>query len=123
MNEELTREVLEAMKKCNHDCSTCSANKVCIKCNWKDVMQSLATALLEEMDKPKAWDGVPNNVVRAQVYYFCKNGHFYDCETFTREPPKSRSRIIAEEIAELVNRAIEGISVKEIEAVLNKYAE
>lgn len=123
MNEELTREVLEAMKKCNHDCSTCSANKVCIKCDWKDVMQSLATALLEERDKPKVWDGAPDNAFRSIVNWYDKSRGFIKSKVLTRELPKTRARQIAEEVTALVNRAIEGVSVKEIEAVLNKYAE
>jgi len=123
MNEELTNEVLEAMKKCNHDCSTCSANKVCIKCDWKDVMQSLATALLEERDKPKVWDGAPDNAFRSIVNWYDKSRGFIKSKVLTRELPKTRARQIAEEVTALVNRAIEGVSVKEIEAVLNKYAE
>jgi len=123
MNEELTNEVLEAMKKCNHDCSTCSANKVCIKCDWKDVMQSLATALLEERDKPKVWDGAPDNAFRSIVNWYETGRGFIKSKVLTRELPKTRARQIAEEVTALVNRAIEGVSVKEIEAVPNKYAE
>jgi hypothetical protein len=119
MNEELTKEVLEAMKKCRLDCPSCSVNEVCSK-----NLQALATALLEERAKPKVWDGAPEWATNGRVHYWT-NG--FDKEMYsklyTRELPKTRAREIAEEVTALVNKAIEGISVEEIEAVLTKYAE
>jgi hypothetical protein len=127
MNEELTKEVLEAMTKCNLDCTLCGANAVCAKYDWQDTIQTLATSLLEERAKPKVWDGAPYWVNAARVRFFVNDrndGHSeVFSETYTRELPKTRARQIAEEVTALVNRAIDGISVKEIEAVLNKYAE
>lgn len=124
MNEELTREVLEAMKKCNHDCSTCSANKVCIKCDWKDVMQSLATALLEERDKPKVWDGAPDNAFRSIVNWYDKSRGFIKSKVLTRELPKTRARQIAEEVAAALDASPRyKAEIEIIESALNKYAE
>lgn len=99
MNEELTREVLEGMKKCNHCCFACSAEEVCTKCDLKYIMQTLADALLEEMDKPKVWDGAQEDALQAQITWFTKNGGYIGMKTYTRELPKTRARIMAEEIA------------------------
>ena len=123
MNEELTREVLEAMKKCDHSCLTCSANEVCSKHDWKGMKQVLASALLEERAKPKVWDGAPDNAFRSIVNWYDESRGFIKSKVLTRELPKTRARQIAEEVTAIVNKAIEGISVNEIEAVLNKYAE
>ena len=51
MNEELTNEMLEVMKKCSFSCALCDANGVCDKYNWQDTIQTLATALLAEKAK------------------------------------------------------------------------
>jgi hypothetical protein len=116
MNEELTRVFekyeLEAMIEYykNNDCS-------------RRVAIELATALLAEMDKPKVWDGAPDKATVADVYWSNEWGFDLCSKRLTRELPKTRARQIAEEVTALVNRAIDGISVKEIEAVLNKYAE
>ena len=126
MNKELTREVLEAMKRCSLDCALCDANEVCDKYDSQDTMQALATALLEEMDKPKVWSYAPENASVAEVAFQRDCGDILEnlsLVKYTREPPKTRTRQIAEEVTALVNKAIEGISVEEIEALLNKYAE
>ena len=126
MNEELTREVLEAMKKCNHDCSTCSANKVCIKCDWKDVMQSLATALLEERDKPKVWDGAPDNAFRSIVNWYDKSRGFIKSKVLTRELPKTRIDEIIDESLDgwLFGMRVGKSEMREVlKSALNKYAE
>jgi hypothetical protein len=117
MNEELTRVFekyeLEAMIEYykNNDCS-------------RRVAIELAAALLAEKAKPKVWDGAPEWATNGRVHYWT-NG--FDKEMYsklyTRELPKTRAREIAEEVTALVNKAIEGISVEEIEAVLTKYAE
>lgn len=126
MKEELTREVLEAMKKCSKvSCSECIACG-CVCGTSQPLAEKLATALLEEMDKPKddVWKYAPDGITTADVYY--GDGQLVSATpdyTFTRELPKTRARIMAEEVAALVNRAVEGVSVKEIEAALNKYAE
>ena len=122
MNEELTREVLEAIKDCdNRECTFCPAKSVCV-----GIEPKLATALLEERAKPKddVWKYASDGTTTADVYY--GNSVLVSAtpdHTFRREIPKPRARQIAEEVTALVNRAIDGISVKEIEAVLNKYAE
>ena len=49
MNEELTNEVLEAMKKCGgSDCAVCDAYNYCNGTSRDIVIEALATALLEE---------------------------------------------------------------------------
>lgn len=97
MKEELTNEVLEAMTECKLDCATCCANAVCRKYNWQDTMQSLATALLEERAKPKVFEDIPDNVLSAQVSWY--QNSIFKRKEYTREPPKTRARILAEEIA------------------------
>ena len=122
MNEELTNEVLEAMAGCVGGCPMCEAREVC-KRNQLNQMNILATALLEERAKPKVWDGAPDNAFRSIVNWYDKSRGFIKSKVLTRELPKTRARQIAEEVTAIVNKAIEGISVNEIEAVLNKYAE
>ena len=121
MNEELTTEVLEAIVNCNGD-GDCRLGSAKNFCNNK----ILATALLEERAKPKVWDGAPEWVNAARVRFFVNDrndGHSeVFSETYRRELPKTRARIIAEEVTALINRAIYGTSVKEIEAVLKRYA-
>ena len=91
--------------------------------NRLNQMNILATALLEERAKPKVWDGAPDNAFRSIVNWYDKSRGFIKSKVLTRELPKTRARQIAEEVTAIVNKAIEGISVNEIEAVLNKYAE
>ena len=122
MNEELTNEVLEAMAGCVGGCPMCEAREVC-KRNQLNQMNILATALLEERAKPKVWDGAPDNAFRSIVNWYDESRGFIKSKVLTRELPKTRARQIAEEVTAIVNKAIEGISVNEIEAVLNKYAE
>lgn len=105
MNEELTNEALEAMTKCNLDCTLCGANAVCAKYDWQDTIQTLATSLLAEMDKPKhdVWKNAPEWATSAMVRWSNPNypvgkDELYS-ETYTRELPKTRARIMAEEIA------------------------
>jgi len=90
MKEELTNEILEAMKKCNFSCAQCGAIGVCNKRVWKDTMQALATALLEERAKLNVWDGAPEDAVQAQITWFAENGGFTGIKTYNREPPKTR---------------------------------
>lgn len=106
MKEKLTREVIEALAKYSgaeySKCENCPAAKICdstdeASCKW------LATALLEEMDKPKVWYGAPKWVNAARVRFFVNDrndghGEVFS-ETYTRELPKTRARIMAEEIA------------------------
>src|SRR5678816_2194949 len=98
MNEELTNEVLEAIKDCdNRECTSCPAKSVCV-----GIEPKLATALLEERAKPKVWDGAPEWVNAARVRFFGNDrndGHSeVFSETYRREIPKTRARQIAEEI-------------------------
>ena len=126
MNEAVTNEVLEAMKKCSLSCARCDANGVCDKYNAQDTIQTLATALLEERAKPKVWDGAPENVNRARVY-FGEIGGAYDTVpvSYTRELPKTRARQIAENIVHGINGETHGETkdIEYVEGVLKRYAE
>lgn len=125
MNEELTREAIKAIVKCGgaeySKCENCPATKIC---DYTDgnICKRLATALLEELDKPKVWDGAPEWAKIGRVYWTDGYEREKYSKLYNRELPKTRTRQIAEEVVALVNRAIEGISVVEIESVLNKYA-
>lgn len=129
MKEELTNEVLEAMKKCSGTiCSECIAGDVCRKNNWQDIIQALTTALLEERAKPKVWDGAPEWVNAARVRFFVNDrndGHSeVFSETYRREIPKTRARQIAEEIEKALSTSPRyKTEVEIIESALNKYAE
>ena len=127
MNEELTREVLEAMVKCDTICSRCKAVKLCSEGIF-NTLRILATALLAEMDKPKVWDGAPEWANAARVR-FCGNGKLCGEREYTRELPKTRARQIAEQeghrLAEIYgwNVAEEVLVTNRMEAALTKYAE
>ena len=125
MKEELTREVLEAMKTCDGACFKCVAKEVCEKNQSIGIRQALATALLEEMDKPKVWEGAPDDATQAQITWFTEYGGYIGMKTCTREPPKTRARQIAENIVHGINGVnhSEEKDVEYVEAVLNKYAE
>ena len=98
MNEELTNEVLEEMKKCGLDCARCGS-EFCNKYDWQDIVQTLATALLEERARPKVWDKAPEWADRADVSYKGNVKGKINISIYTRELPKTRTRIMAEEIA------------------------
>lgn len=129
MNEELTNEVLEAIKKCEHYCPTCSANEVCSKYDWKEMRQALATALLEERAKRTVWDAAPDNAFQAQIRWFDKTGGFSGIKVYLRELPKTRARQIAEQegrgLAEKYgwNASAKELVTSVMESALNKYAE
>ena len=100
---ELTREQIITMSKCGNNgvCSPCFRN---IECQLKteDVLlvQSIATALLAEMDKPKVWEGAHEWQDRARVKHYSNSALCAMDETFkdyTRTLPKSRIDEIAEE--------------------------
>ena len=97
MKEELTLEVLEAMKKCEYpQCGLCELPKD-KKCKTvKKEIRKLAAALLEEMDKPKVWDGAPDESARAAVTFY-GNGKLCGTREYTREPPKTRIDELADE--------------------------
>ena len=122
MNEELTNEVLEEMKKCRLDCPSCSVNEVCSK-----NLQALATALLEERAKPKVWDGAPEWAKVALVGWYENNEQKQTlcCKCYTRELPKSRARQIAENIVHGINGETHGETkdIEYVEGVLKRYAE
>lgn len=100
MNEELTNEVLEAMTKCGEaSCSKCTARDFCKGRLSNEIWKIVATALLEERAKPKVWDGAPEDTIQAQITWFTENGGFTGIKTYNRELPKTRARIMAEEIA------------------------
>ena len=124
MNEVLTRVFekyeLEAMIEYykNNDCS-------------RRVAIELATALLEEMDKPKVWDGAPDWAKVALVGWYENNEQKQTlcCKCYTRELPKTRARQIAEKeghgLAEKYgwNAAAKELVTNVMESALNKYAE
>ena len=71
MNEELTREVLEALGSCMNACGDdCKARGVCLP-GQSYVRRKLATALLEERAKPKGdvWENAPDNAGHAWIAY------------------------------------------------------
>jgi hypothetical protein len=96
---ELTREVLEAMAGCTStSCFTCNARDALCKGNTMNhTVSTIARALLAEMDKPKVWDGAPNNAHSSMVVWYGKDGSVTHSHEYTRELPKSRARVIAEE--------------------------
>lgn len=122
MNEELTREVLEEMKKCGLDCARCGS-EFCNKYDWQDIVQTLATALLEERAKPKVWDGAPEWADRADVSYKGNVKGKINISTYTRELPKTRAREIAENIAHGIYVGATGKDIEYVEGVLKRYAE
>ena len=121
MNEELTREVLEAIVNCDGECIGCPVQSVC---DAVGIKRSLATALLEERAKPKVWGGAPDNAFRSIVNWYDKSRGFIKSKVFTRELPKTRARIIAEEIVdELDSLPRHNTDIEVIESILTKYAE
>jgi hypothetical protein len=121
MNEELTREVLEAIIDCDDRvCSDCPAQNVCTV--GRD--QALATALLEERAKPKVWDGAPNEAASAVVNW-CRSGEIVGSVSYNRELPKTRTRQIAENIVRGINDEIysDPKDIEYVEGVLKRYAE
>ena len=130
MNEELTKEVLEAMTKCNLDCTLCGANAVCAKYDWQDTIQTLATSLLEERAKPKddVWKYARMRTDRVVLSYY-GGDKFLAAKTYTRELPKTRARQIAEQeghgLAEKYgwNASAKELVTNVMESALNKYAD
>jgi hypothetical protein len=100
---ELTREVIVAMKKCKNtnNCILCIAHKLCKHISSLEAIETLATALLEEMDKPGVWDGSPEWATKAVVNWSAPTNYSGVYKSYTRELPKSRERQIAEEYFEL----------------------
>ena len=94
----LTREVLEGASCCTlHRCIDCSANTVCTH-SPIEMTATLASALLAEMDKPgDVWKDAPEKAIRALTYFYDDKRSFINEKEYTREPPKSRARVIAEE--------------------------
>jgi len=98
---EFTRDVLEGMTKCNttNCCSRCSAHSYCKTHVLVQKTADLARALLAEMDKPKddVWKDAPVTATKALVAYYTNISGCIGQATYTRELPKSRARVIAEE--------------------------
>lgn len=69
----------------------------------------MAKQILAEMDAPKVWTNAPDNAIIAQVHFY-KTAKTYATpsaipEVYTREPPKSSARKIAEEcVHEHINK-------------------
>jgi hypothetical protein len=125
MNEELTNEVLEAMKMCKHVCALCGANEACGNYSWQYTIQTLATALLEERAKPKVWDGAPDEAGRAAVTFY-GNSRLRGTREYHRELPKTRIDKIVDEVLDgyLFGLRVEKGELTEIlKSALNKYAE
>lgn len=131
MKEELTRAVIEAMSMCSHNvgCKKCAALYFCNGKMWPERCKWLATALLEEMDRPKVWDGAPEDALQTQITWFTKNGGYIGMKTYTRELPKTRARQIAEKeghrLAEIHgwNAAGKELVTNAMESAINKYAD
>ena len=88
-----------------------------------EYVRKLMGALLAKLDEPSVWDGAPEwATIGRACWTDKKHGEAWSI-IYQRELPKTRTRQIAEEVTALVNRAIDGISVKEVVALLNKYAE
>ena len=120
MKKELTNEVLEEMVNCNGECIGCPAQSVC---DAVGIKQTLVTALLEERAKPKVWDSIHTTVDKARIIYYAGDKCLYDKE-YTRKLPKTRTRIIAEEIEKALSASPRyKTEVEIIESALNKYAE
>ena len=131
MNEELTREVLEAMTKCSEtSCSECPAVDVCCSEDDITVGQRLATALLEERAKRKndVWEYAAVQTDRVVLSYYAGD-KFWAAKTYTRELPKTRARQIAEQEGQGLAKkngwsvAAGALVTNVIESALNKYAE
>jgi len=133
MNEVLTNEVLEALKRCNGaDCHGCPAQKICRYYVGIGTIQALATALLEERAKPKddVWKYASDGTTTADVYY--GNSVLVSAtpdHTFHRELPKTRARQIAEQEGQGLAKkcgwsvAAGALVANVVESALNKYAE
>lgn len=125
MDEELTNEMLEVMKKCSFSCALCDANRVCDKYDWQDTIQTLATALLADRAKPKMWDDAPEWATIADIFWSDKTGATLGNKRYTRELPKTRARQIAENIVHGINGKTHGETkdIEYVEGVLKRYAE
>ena len=103
----------------------CEAREVCLGNRLKQ-FNILATALLEEREKPKAWDDAPDDAIQAQITWFTENGGFTGIKTYNRELPKTRIDKIVEEVlvGYLFGLRVEKGELTEIlKSALNKYAE
>ena len=126
--EELTNELLEAMKGCDRKCDRCAASSICDVGVFLAISKP-ATALLEERAKPKVWDGAPDNAYRSIVNWYDKSRGFIKSKVLTRELPKTRARQIAEKeghrLAEIHgwNAAGKELVTNAMESAINKYAE
>ncbi|MFA5706577.1 MAG: hypothetical protein WDA41_09505 [Candidatus Neomarinimicrobiota bacterium] len=144
MNEELTREVLEAIKKCKFDCTLRGANGVCSNYDWN---QKLASALLAEKAKSKGdvweyatpclcarkdkafydvFENTPVWAISAVAFWASQaQSKIRTGPVFNREIPKTRARQIAENIVHGITGVTnnEARDIEYVEGVLNKYAE
>jgi hypothetical protein len=131
MNEELTREALELMKRVDERFISESV-VTCMGVPVDVMIKRLATALLAEMDKPKMWDGVidwdsrpwANEIV---IAYRSKEmpGDKIGDKIITIKRPKTRARQIAENLVHGITGVTnnETKDIEYVEGVLNKYAE
>ena len=118
MNKELTDELLEAIV-------TCGANEVCSKHDWQDMIEKLATALLEERAKPNVWDGAPEWATIGRVCWTNGRDKEDDSKLYHRELPKTRIDKIVDEVLDgyLFGLRVEKGELTEIlKSALNKYA-
>jgi len=95
---EFTREVLEGMAKCE-SMATCNDCRIKEYCNIPPAhtRASFARALLAEMSKDDVWKDAPVTATKALVAYYTNISGCIGQATYTRELPKSRARVIAEE--------------------------
>jgi len=129
MKEELTREVVEAITKCSgteySKCENCPAIKICDSTS-KAIRKRLAKQLLEEMDKPKVWDGAPEwATIGRACWTDKKHGEAWSI-IYRRKPPKTRIDEIIDESLDgwLFGMRVEKSEMREIlKSALNKYAD
>ena len=128
VNEELTREVLEDMATCRErGCPDCKG--VCRGSTMGAGIETLARALLAEMDKPKVWDGAPEWATIGRACWTDKKHGEAWSTIYRRDLPKSRARQIAEQegyvLAEKYgwNASAKELVTNVMEAALTKYAE
>lgn len=95
--------------------------------NWAiyatdEMVRHLAQQLLAEIDKPSVWTDAPEWATHATVE-FTDNGKNPIYVQYTREPPKSRERQIADEVYRRLHTDVNlsSIDIPIIEQALLKY--
>jgi len=101
---ELTREMLEDMKRCHSkSCSGCKCEVFCEDYTIEELGEKLASLLLAEMDKPKVWNDIILANFAKVIYYSKEDGYIVGQIDYTRPLPKSRIDLIAEKLTDDVS--------------------